>query len=298
MRLVAAHLVCTPSRVMLWPMALRRRKPTVRSKKEPRLLAGGNPQVAKADGDAPVQEWIAALSGWQRERARHVDTLVTRALPGVSKCVRWNSPLYGAEAGSWFLGLHVFKKYLKLAFVSGAALEPRPPGTSKQATVRYLDLHEHDELDEAQLADWVKQASRLPSERLRAAKTERTPKVRAPASAASTLIDSRIAELADWRGATLAHVRVLIQRALPDVVEDWKWNVPVWSLGGILCTGETYKSSVKLTFPKGASLPDPARLFNASLTGSTRRAIDLQQGSALDERAFAALLRAAAKANA
>lgn len=135
---------------------------------KPRLLSGGNPQVAKADGNAPVQEWIAALSGWQRERAKRIDALVTRALPNVSKCVRWNSPLYGAEAGTWFLGLHVFTKYLKLAFVSGAALEPPPPGASKQATVRYLDIREGDALDELQLTLWVQQSSRLPAERLRA----------------------------------------------------------------------------------------------------------------------------------
>jgi len=115
---------------------------------------------------------------------------------------------------------------------------------------------------------------------------------------ASALIDGRIAELGDWRGRTLAHVRALIRQALPDVVEEWKWRVPVWSHGGILCTGEAYKSAVKLTFAHGASIEDPAGLFNSSLEGRTRRAIDLHAGDTIDEDAFRALVRAAAAWNA
>ena len=114
----------------------------------------------------------------------------------------------------------------------------------------------------------------------------------------SQLIDAKIKSLADWRGQTLALVRALIQQADPAVVEEWKWSIPVWSHDGILCTGETYKAKVKLTFPKGASLKDPARLFNASLEGNTRRAIDLAEGDAIDEAAFKALIRAAAALNA
>jgi len=111
-------------------------------------------------------------------------------------------------------------------------------------------------------------------------------------------IDARIAELADWRGATLARIRALVHEAVPDVVEEWKWRgVPVWSCGGILCTGETYKAVVKLTFLQGASLEDPAKLFNASLDGNARRAIDLREGARLDEDAFKALVRAAAALN-
>lgn len=279
------------------PRKARTSSPKPSAASRARLLSGGNPQVAKADGDAPVRAWIAALSGWQHERALLIDTVVTRALPRVSKCVRWNSPLYGAEPGNWFLGLHVFKTYLKLAFVQGASLQPQPPGTSKQAHVRYLDLHEHDPLDEQLLASWVQQASRLPAEKLRAAGKPARRTAEPESSAASAHIDARIAELSDWRGTTLAHVRDLISRTLPDVVEEWKWSVPVWSRDGILCTGESYKNAVKLTFPHGAALPDPKRLFNASLAGSTRRAIDLHEDSVLDERAFATLLRAAASFN-
>jgi len=113
-------------------------------------------------------------------------------------------------------------------------------------------------------------------------------------TSASTLIDRRIAELGDWRGETLARMRELILEAVPGVTEEWKWSVPVWSHNGIICTGETYKKVVKLTFAKGASIPDPARLFNSSLEGKTRRAIDIREGEKLDARAFKALIKAAA----
>lgn len=114
---------------------------------------------------------------------------------------------------------------------------------------------------------------------------------------ASRLIDERIAELADWRGETLARVRAIIRKADPGVVEEWKWNVPVWSHGGIVCTGEAYKKAVKLTFAKGASLADPSGLFNSSLDGNVRRAIDIREGEAIDEKALQALIRAAVALN-
>ena len=113
----------------------------------------------------------------------------------------------------------------------------------------------------------------------------------------SRLIDARIRELDDWRGKTLSHVRALIKQADPEVVEEWKWSVPVWSHDGIICTGETYKSAVKLTFAKGASLEDPSGLFNSSLEGNTRRAIDIHEGDEVDEDAFKTLIRAAAALN-
>jgi len=118
-----------------------------------------------------------------------------------------------------------------------------------------------------------------------------------PSESPSRLIDARIAELGDWRGSTLARVRKLIHEADPAVVEEWKWRVPVWSHDGLICTGEAYKSVVKLTFAKGASLADPSRLFNSSLEGNVRRAIDIREGDALDEAAFKALVRAAAALN-
>jgi hypothetical protein len=129
---------------------------------KPRLLSGGNPQIAKADGDAPVQAYIAAMPGWKRDVGRKLDALITRAVPDVRKAVKWNSPLYGMAGRGWLIGIHVYTKYVKVTFFNGAALRPLPPGESKHKDVRYLDVREHDSLDEAQLAAWVKQASRLP----------------------------------------------------------------------------------------------------------------------------------------
>ena len=146
----------------------RKTAPKSQSRKvaKPALLAGGNPQIAKADGDAPVQAYIAAMPGWKRDVGRRLDALIVRIVPGVHKAVKWNSPLYGVEGQGWFLGVHCFTKYVKVAFFRGASLRPVPPGESKQADVRYLDIHEGDPLDEAQLAAWVKQASQLPGERM------------------------------------------------------------------------------------------------------------------------------------
>ena len=133
---------------------------------KPRLLAGGNPQIAKAEGNAPVNAYIAAMPGWKRDVGRRLDALITRTVPGVHKAVKWNSPFYGIEGQGWFLNFHCFTKYVKVAFFRGTSLRPVPPGASKHKEVRYLDVHEDDELDEAQFAAWVKQASRLPGERL------------------------------------------------------------------------------------------------------------------------------------
>ncbi len=133
---------------------------------KPALLAGGNPQIAKGDGDAPVQAYISVMPGWKSDVGRRLDALITRTVPGVRKAVKWNSPFYGVEGQGWFLGFHCFTKYVKVAFFRGASLHPLPPGESKSKDTRYLDIHEDDELDEAQLADWVKQASLLPGERM------------------------------------------------------------------------------------------------------------------------------------
>ena len=132
---------------------------------QPKLLPGGNPQIAKGYGDAPVQAYIAAMPGWKSDVGRKLDALIARAVPGVKKAVKWNSPFYGVEEGVWFLSFHVFAKYIKVAFFRGTSLEPVPPGASKQKEVRYLDIFE-DGFDEAQFAAWVKQASRLPGEKM------------------------------------------------------------------------------------------------------------------------------------
>ncbi len=132
---------------------------------KPALLSGGNPQIAKGYGDAPVQAYIAAMPGWKSAVGRKIDALIVRAAPGVAKAVKWNSPFYGMAEGNWFLSFHVFTRYIKVAFFRGTSLDPVPPGASKQKDVRYLDIYE-DVFDEAQFADWVKQASRLPGEKM------------------------------------------------------------------------------------------------------------------------------------
>lgn len=131
-----------------------------------KLLSGGNPQIAKGYGDAPVQAYIAAMPDWKRALGARLDEIITGAIPGVNKAVKWNSPFYGVEEGVWCLSFHCFAKYVKVAFFRGASLRPLPPGESKQKEVRYLDIREDDELDEKQFAAWVKQASKLPGERM------------------------------------------------------------------------------------------------------------------------------------
>jgi hypothetical protein len=145
--------------------ARRSRKPGPQSQSrkdaKPALLAGGNPQIAKAEGDAPVQAYIAAMPGWKRDVGRRLDALIVRTVPGVRKAVKWNSPFYGVEGQGWFLSIHCFTKYVKVAFFRGTSLRPVPPGGSKHKEVRYLDIRE-DDLDEAQMATWIQQAAALP----------------------------------------------------------------------------------------------------------------------------------------
>ena len=129
---------------------------------KPILLSGGNPQIAKGDGDGPVQAYIAAMPGWKSDVGRRLDALIVRTVPGVRKAVRWNSPMYGVEGQGWFLGVHTFKAYVKVTFFRGASLHPPPPGESKSKEVRHLDIREDDKLDEERFASWVRQASNMP----------------------------------------------------------------------------------------------------------------------------------------
>lgn len=129
---------------------------------KPKLLSGGNPQIAKGYGDAPVKAYISAVTGWQRDVCRRIDALTIKAVPGVLKAVKWNSPFYGVEEKTWFMSFHVFAKYVKVAFFKGQSLRPVPPGESTQKDVRYLDIREDHKLDEKQFSAWIKQASRLP----------------------------------------------------------------------------------------------------------------------------------------
>lgn len=133
---------------------------------QPVLLSGGNPQIPKGDGDGPVQAYIAAMPGWKHEVGRRLDELIVRTVPEVRKAVKWNSPFYGMEGQGWFLSLHCFNKYVKVAFLRGGDLSPLPPGASKTPHTRYLDIREDDQIDEAQFTDWIRQASQMPGERL------------------------------------------------------------------------------------------------------------------------------------
>ncbi len=142
--------------------------PAKSSKKPPKsnarkvvLLSGGNPQIAKADGDAPVQAYIAAMPEWKSDVGRRLDDLIVRTVPNVRKAVRWNSPWYGVEGQGWFLSYHVFTRYVKVTFLNGVSLRPEPPGSGKDPDARWVDIHE-DELDEEQMAEWVRQSAAIP----------------------------------------------------------------------------------------------------------------------------------------
>jgi hypothetical protein len=130
------------------------------------LLSGGNPQIAKGDGDAPVQAYIAAMPGWKRAVGKQLDALITAAVPQVKKAVKWNTPFYGLEGNGWFTAFHCFDRYIKVSFFRGTSLNPVPPGASRQKEVRYLDVYEEPGLQETQFKAWVKQASKLPGEKL------------------------------------------------------------------------------------------------------------------------------------
>jgi hypothetical protein len=146
--------------------AAKRAKPRKTAAKptsgRPTLLAGGNPQIAKAEGDAPVQAYIAAMPGWKSDIGRRLDALIVRTVPDVRKAVKWNSPFYGVDGQGWFVSFHVFTKYVKVTFFRGTSLDPMPPGESKHEEVRYLDIRENDQFDEAQMVRWISQASAMP----------------------------------------------------------------------------------------------------------------------------------------
>ncbi len=137
-----------------------------KSSKEPVLLSGGNPQIAKGYGDEPVKAYIAAMPGWKSAVGHKLDTIIEKTVPGVKKAVKWNSPFYGIAEDSWFLSYHCFTRYIKVTFFQGASLKPAPKEKSKYEAVRYFHIHEDEALDEAQFGDWVRQASQLPGERM------------------------------------------------------------------------------------------------------------------------------------
>jgi len=148
------------------PAAKSAPAPESRAATKPNLLSSGNPQIPKAEGDAPVQAYIAAMPGWKTHVGRRLDALINRTVPSVHKAVKWNTPFYGIQGQGWFLAFYCYKRYIQVTFFRGTALNPVPPGESKVKDVRYLHIHENDTLDEAQFAAWVKQASRLPGEQI------------------------------------------------------------------------------------------------------------------------------------
>lgn len=133
---------------------------------EPRLLAGGNPQIPKGDGEEPVNAYLRAMPGWKQDVGQHLHDLIVRTIPDVRMAVRWNSPYYGIEGNGWFLSYHCFTRYVRVTWLNGSSLDPRPPGESKHERVRYLDVHEDDEFDDERLADWIRQAAELPGDEL------------------------------------------------------------------------------------------------------------------------------------
>lgn len=147
------------------PMATKKAASKKPATKKPKLLSGDNPQIPKGDGDGPVQEYLDAVPGWKQDVCRRLDALIVQAVPKVQKAVRWNSPFYGIDGQGWFVSYHCFTNYVKVTWFAGTSLDPVPPGESKHATVRYLDVHEGD-LDEKQVTRWLKQASKLPGEKL------------------------------------------------------------------------------------------------------------------------------------
>ncbi|HEX6338110.1 MAG TPA: DUF1801 domain-containing protein [Jiangellaceae bacterium] len=132
----------------------------------PRLLSGGNPQIPKGEGDGPVQDYIAAMPGWKRDIGERLDDLIGRTVPDVHKAVKWNQPFYGLRGEGWFLSFRCYTDYVQLQFLKGTSLDPMPPKASKHPEVRYLDIREHDELDDRQLRSWIKQARKLPGEQM------------------------------------------------------------------------------------------------------------------------------------
>ena len=161
-----ANAKAKPAAIKLKPAASKAKPAKAATTGKVKLLSGGNPQIAKADGDAPVQAFIAAMPGWKHAIGKRLDAIITRSVPNVRKAVRWNTPFYGIEDEGFFVGFHCLTNYVKVAFFQGASLKPVPPIESKQKNVRYLDIHEDDVFDETQIASWIEQAAALPGWKL------------------------------------------------------------------------------------------------------------------------------------
>jgi hypothetical protein len=225
-------------------------------KASPRLLSGGNPQIAKADGDHPVQAYIAAMPGWKRDAGIWLDRLIERTVPGVSKAVKWNSPFYGVEGQGWFVSFHCFTKYIKVAFFRGSSLEPLPPVESKHDETRYVHIHEGDGFDDGQLASWIRQAAALPGW----SSSETRPKAElSTRSPTHPNVGSYLGKSATWQSELKALRNILLDAKL---VEDWKWNKPCYTLAdGNVASIARLKNHCWLMFFRGSLLKDSAGLL-------------------------------------
>lgn len=226
------------------------------AKASPRLLSGGNPQIAKGDGDRPVQAYIAAMPGWKRDVGILLDALIERTVPGVSKAVKWNSPFYGVEGQGWFVSFHCFTTFIKVGFFRGSSLQPLPPGESKQEETRYLHIREGDAVDEVQLASWIRQAAALPGW----SSSETRPKAKlSTAGARHPNVDSYLGKSAQWQAELEALRNILLDAKL---VEEWKWNKPCYMLeGGNVASIARLKNHCWLMFFRGSLLKDSAGLL-------------------------------------
>ncbi|MBK8949818.1 MAG: DUF1801 domain-containing protein [Flavobacteriales bacterium] len=223
-----------------------RRTTTKKPAAKVKLLSGGNPQIPKDDGDAPVQAYIAAMPGWKRAVGEQLDALVVRHVPDLQKAVKWNSPFYGVEGRGWFLSTHCFTQFVRLTWFQGRSLKPIPPGPSKDKNARYLDIREHDEIDEDQLVAWIKQASALPGWVSHAQD--------AATSAPNPKVEWFFAKDGKWKACFAALRELALQGGL---TEELKWGHPCYTLKGknvFLMHG--FNDYCALLFHKGALLKD------------------------------------------
>ncbi len=286
-----------------------RSKKTSRSKakraaRQPVLLAGGNPRIAKGVGAAPVQAYIAAMPGWKRDVGRRLDALIVRTVPGVSRAVKWNSPFYGVESQGWFIALHCFTRYVKVVFFRGTLLRPPPPGESKREELRYLDIREDEPLDEGQMSSWIRQAAAIPGWNGGFAAQEggrMEPKRRVAGGEAALAMSRDVQQLfGNYPEAVrelMTGARQLLFSELPGVKEFPDVKTRVIGYG----TGESYretiatlvlsKGGVKIGIVGGATLPDPAHLLEGA--GKVHRYVAIEKPADLKSPALRSLVRKA-----
>jgi len=237
---------------------------------KPKLLSSGNPQIPKGDGDGPVQSYIAAMPGWKRDVGRRLDALIERTVPNVRKAVRWNTPFYGVAGKDWFLALYCYTKKVQVTFLRGASLQPVPPIESKHPQARYLDLHEDEELDEALIETWVRQASELPGDHLFEQRSDMQP---------NPEVDAFVSRAKTWSGEIRKLRSTLLECGLEEAL---KWGKPCFMKGGKnVAIIQPFKQHCALMFFKGALLEDTHGLLR-SQGENTQSALRLEFTSEAD----------------